>query len=76
MGVALLDAERVRPEGDAWHELPVEPRPVEPGMLVYYQFRCLAGKGPEDHYFIYGPRPIGGRDWPSRFALCYRVLAD
>ncbi len=76
LGVASVEADSVPPEDDAWFELRVDPRPVEPGALVYYELRCPSGTAPENHYLIYGPRPIGGKDWPNRFALCYRVLVD
>ncbi len=76
LGVARLEPEAVRPQGDAWHLAEIAPRPVEPGMLIHYDIRCAGGEAPEDHYVIYGPRPIGGRELARRFALSYRVLTD
>ncbi len=76
-----LGTARVRPgdvpsEGDAWCTLTVDPRPVEPGALVHYDIRCTGGAAAGGRYVVYGPRPIGGKDWPARFALSYRVLTD
>jgi dienelactone hydrolase len=76
LGTARLSPETVLPDDDAWHELRVAPRPVEPGALIYYDIRCTGGTAPDDHYVVYGPRAIGGKDWPHRFALSYRVLTD
>ena len=76
LGSATLDSGSISAEGDAWCRLQIAPRPVEPGTLVYYDIRCSGGTAPEDHYVVYGPRPIGGKDWPERFALSYRVLTD
>jgi dienelactone hydrolase len=76
LGVASIDAESVSPEPNAWCRLRIDPRPIQPGTLVYHELRCPSGTAPENHYVIYGPRPIGGRDWPNRFALSFRVLTD
>jgi len=76
LGTATLPPEGVQPEGHAWCRLQIDPRAVEPGVLVHYDIGCTGGTAPEDHYAVYGPRPIGGKDWPSRFALSYRVLTD
>ncbi len=76
LGTATLLPETVQPDGQAWCTLRIDPRPVEPGVLVYYDIGCTGGTAPEDHYVVYGPRPIGGKDWPNRFALSYRVLTD
>lgn len=76
LGTATLLPEAVKPDGDAWCTLQVDPRAVEPGVLVYYDVGCTGGTAPDDHYVVHGPRPIGGKDWPDRFALSYRVLTD
>ncbi|HUT92011.1 MAG TPA: prolyl oligopeptidase family serine peptidase [Thermoguttaceae bacterium] len=76
LGTATLLPEAVQPDGHAWCTLRIDPRPVEPGVLVYYDIGCTGGTASEDHYVVYGPRPIGGKDWPNRFALSYRVLTD
>jgi len=76
LGKATLVAGSVATGEEAWYKLEIDPQPVEPGALVYYNILCTAGAAPDDHYTLYGPRPIGGRDWPSRFALSYRVLTD
>jgi len=76
IGTATLDANDVRTDKEAWYELPITRHPMRAGALVYYGIRCTSGETPDDHFVIYGPRPIGGKDWPNRFALSYQVLTD
>ena len=76
LGVARLDPKSVLPDKEAWCELRIDPRPVEPGTLVHYDVGCTSGTAPQDHYVVYGPRPIGGKEWPNLFALSYRVFTD
>ena len=76
LGTARIPPESVRIDEDTWHELRIDPRRVEAGSLIYFHVGCAAGTSPQDHYVVYGPRPIGGKDWPNRFALSYRVLTD
>jgi hypothetical protein len=76
LGTFAIPAEFIDTDKQAWAGAEFTPLPVEAGMLVYFNFRCTAGLLPEDHYVFYGPRPIGGKDWPNRFALSYRVLTD
>jgi len=76
IGTAKLDANSVQSEKETWHELQITPQPVHGGAVVYFEIVCADGDKPVDHYVIYGPRPIGGKDWPDRFALSYQVLTD
>ena len=76
LGAFGIPAEFVRTDREAWHEWRFSPRRVEAGALVYFEVGCAAGTSPDDHYVVYGPRPIGGKDWPNRFGLSYRVLTD
>ena len=48
-----------------------------PGSGVYYELRTTDDQRPLEHYYyVYGPKPLGGNDWPERFGLAYRVLTD
>jgi len=76
LGTVKLPPESVGMDKEAWSELRIDARRVEAGMLVYFDVRCAAGTSPENRYVVYGPRPIGGKDWPNRFGLSYRVLTD
>jgi hypothetical protein len=76
VGTAKLEANNVRSDKEAWHELKITPHPMRAGALVYYEIACAHGNKQNDHYVIYGPRPIGGKDWPNRFALYYQVVTD
>lgn len=76
IGTAKLEANDVRSDQGAWHELTITPHPARAGALVYFEIQCASGETTNDHYVIYGPRPIGGKAWPNRFALSYQVLTD
>lgn len=76
LGTASIEPGSVAPKHEAWYELRIDPKAVEGGELVYFEVACAGGSTPQDHFLVYGPRPIGGRDWPNRFALSYRVLTD
>lgn len=60
----------------SWHEVRIAPHAVESGQLVYFELRCPRGTAPTDQYLVYGPRPIGGKYYPRRFGLSYRVLTE
>ena len=76
-GIGKLQAEQVPTAPKAsWHEVGIVPRAVREGQLVYFEIRSTDGTSPENQYTVYGPRPIGGKDFPERFGLSYRVLLD
>jgi len=76
IGTAKLDANEVRPDQDVWRELRIPSNSMRAGARVYFEIQCTSGRTLDDHYVIYGPRPIGGKDWPNRFALSYQGLTD
>lgn len=77
LGIGQLQAEQVPTDETAsWHEVRIAPRAVQDGQLVYFEIRSADGTSPQNHYTVYGPRPIGGKDFPAKFGLSYRVLLD
>lgn len=76
LGTAGLSCDTVLPLWDVWHSLRVPAISVQENQSIYFQIRCRSGTAPKDHYVVYGPRPLGGRDLPDRFALAYQVLTD
>jgi len=76
LGVATIGADSALPLFEHWYELRLPAKPPAARSPVYYELRCATGKAPADHYRVYGPCPIGGRDFPDRFGLSYRVLTD
>ena len=77
LGVGKLEAELVSTDQEAsWHEVRIAPLAVRDGQLVYFELRSTDGTSPENQYTVYGPRPIGGKDFPAKFGLSYRVLLD
>jgi cephalosporin-C deacetylase-like acetyl esterase len=76
IGTAELDSRDVGTDQVAWYELRITPHPLRAGILVYYDITCASSRRQEGQFIIYGPRPIGGKDLPNRFALSYQVLTD
>jgi hypothetical protein len=76
IGTAKLDSSDVDFDRVAWREVQITPHPLRAGTLVYYDITCASSKTRDGHFVIYGPRPIGGEDWPSSFALSYKVITD
>ena len=76
VGVAALDSAGVLPLFEQWYRFQVPGRSVKEGTLIHYELRCTSGAEAENRYVVFGPRPIGGEDFPDRFALSYRVLTD
>ncbi len=74
LGTARIESDSVPTELRQWQTLQIDPKPVSGGALVYYQVRSTDGQAPEDHYVVYGPKPLGGKAMPGRFGLSYRVL--
>jgi dienelactone hydrolase len=74
LGIGRLPAEQVPVDEKAsWHEVRIAPRDVRDGQLVYFELRSTDGTSPQNQYTVYGPRPIGGKDFPKSFGLSYRV---
>src|SRR5258708_39990905 len=40
----------------------------------FFEGRTLSGKAPLHCYRVYGPKPIGGKDYPPNFGLSFEVL--
>jgi len=76
LGTATLAPEQMAPLFEQWYELTVTPRSLPAGEFIYYELRCSGGKAPADCYTFWGPRPLGGKDYPERFGLSYRVLTE
>jgi len=76
LGVASLEPGSALPPDGQFKELRIDARARPGSTPVYYELSCRRGKAPQDHYLLYGPLPIGGKDFPDRFALSYCLLTD
>ena len=76
LGVATLAPDGAPPSKHRWCPIRIGPQPVRAGQLVFFEIACAGGTAPADHYVVYGPRPLGGKHWGSRFGLSYRVLTN
>ena len=75
LGIGKLESRQVSTDAFAsWHEVRIEPASVKDGQLVYFEVRVTGGASPKNSYTLYGPRAIGGKDFPNTFGLSYRLL--
>lgn len=75
IGVAKIPADRVANE-PTWQDVTISPIRLEPGKLYHFEISAEWGwKSRGDHYVMYGPRPLGGSDFPQSFGIAFRLLA-
>jgi dienelactone hydrolase len=76
LGEAVVVANNVYPQLDLWYEAAVtKPVRLDPAMLYHFELTAESGHGPQDSYVVFGPQPLGGRDYPAAFGLSFRTLA-
>jgi dienelactone hydrolase len=77
LGEARVRAGDVYSEYDLWYEAKLtKPARLDPSRLYFFEVMAASGKVPENCYTIYGVRPLGGKDYPSRFSLAFRTLTE
>jgi hypothetical protein len=75
LGEAEVPSKDVYPEYDLWYEAGLKkPVRLDPRKLYFFELRAASGHAPDDDYVIYGPQPLGGRDYPAAFGLSFRTL--
>lgn len=75
IGELRLSAAEIYPRYDLWYELNLkEPAALDPRKLYWLEVRSASGKAPLDTYTMYGPKPMGGVDFPHNFGLAFQVL--
>ena len=47
---------------------------MDPKKLYWFEVRSASGYAPQDGYTVYGPKPLGGEDYPHNFGLSFRML--
>lgn len=75
IGEARVRSEDVYTNYDLWYgaKLPA-PHRLDPTKLYWFEITAETGRAPQDCYTVYGPRPLGGKDYPQNFGLSFRML--
>jgi hypothetical protein len=67
----------VLPQYDLWYDTKLEKAlRLAGGRLYFFRLSVEPRGAPDDYYLLYGPRPLGGQDFPRRFGLAFRVLTE
>lgn len=75
LGELRLAEKQVSPGNGLWYELKLkQPVQLDPQKLYWFAVRALPGLTPQSAYTVYGPKPLGGKDYPRNFGLSFRTL--
>lgn len=70
-----LSEQDVYPTYDLWYGLKLkQPIVLDPRKLYWFEVRSASGNAPLDAYTVYGPKPMGGVDYPRNFGLSFQIL--
>jgi|SRR5579875_400233 len=75
IGQARIRETHVYPNYDLWYgALLSKPVRLDPRKIYFFDVAAESGRMPSDCYEVYGPKPLGGKDYPSSFGLSFQVL--
>jgi len=75
LGQARVRSKDVYLRLDLWYDAVLEtPVRLNPRRIYFAEISVDTGKAPNDCYIIFGPKPLGGEDYPSNFGLSFRTL--
>lgn len=75
LGELKLDGKEVSSGYGLWYELKLEkPIHLDPRKLYWFAVRASPGSMRQGAYTAYGPKPLGGTDYPHHFGLSFRTL--
>jgi len=75
LGEAEVPSQAVDPQNPLWHEATLKsPIRLDPQKLYSFELLAKSGHAPVDDYVVFGPRPLGGEDYPNAFGLSFRTL--
>ena len=75
LGEAKILAKDVYAHYDLWYEaLLAKPVALDFKKTYFFEIRAGSGQAPNDCYTVFGPKPLGGEDYPSNFGLSFRTL--
>lgn len=71
----LQEQEISSAQNHLWYELKLQhPIRLDPQKLYWFEVRSTSGHAPQNGYTVYGPKPLGGTDYPHNFGLSFRML--
>jgi hypothetical protein len=75
LGEAAILSQQVCPQYDLWYEAGLKkPVRLDPNRLYYFELRAESGQAPGDVYKVFGPQPLGAKDYPAAFGLSFLTL--
>jgi dienelactone hydrolase len=75
LGEAEVLSKNVYPRYDLWYAVALrKPVRLDPKKLYFFELSAESGRAAEDDYVVFGPQPLGGRDYPPAFGLSFRTL--
>ncbi len=75
LGVLRLSESQVYAGQDLSYTLKLEhPVSIDPAKLYWFEVSSASGHAPDHGYLVYGPKPLGGEDYPSSFGLSFQML--
>jgi dienelactone hydrolase len=74
IGQTEILATDVYPGYDLWYAAKLRrPAKLNSRKLYYFELTAESGRAPQNYYLVYGPKPLGGTDYPGSFGLSFRV---
>ncbi len=74
IGEVRIPTQSVDPLFELMYNAEIKPVRLDPSKLYYFEVRASSGLAPLDYYLLYGPKPLGGQDYPLNFGLSFEVL--
>jgi dienelactone hydrolase len=76
LGTLRLSEHDVHYGYDLWYDMFFEhPLHLDPHKQYWFEVQPVSKSKLDDGYLIYGPKPLGGEDYPQNFGLSFRVIA-
>jgi hypothetical protein len=75
VGEARIPGNEIYPHVDLWYAaLLNKPVRLNPLQLYFFKITAESGRAPENCFEVFGPKPLGGEDYPEKFGVSFRVL--
>ena len=76
IGEARIPVGQILPSFDLWYAARLKAVRLDSTKLYFFEVGLNATGDADGYYLLYGPRPLGGKDYPSDFGLSYQVLTE
>lgn len=75
VGEAKVQPKDVYPQYGLWYQaLLRKPVRLDANKIYFFEIKAESGRAPENCYKVFGPKPLGGTDYPSNFGLSFQTL--